>query len=117
MKLSKEEIQKEALSRALNPMGSAANFVPIIRGFMAKGIPADDIKPRENVFTYNAWRALGRFVRKGEHGIRVTTFRKDEVEVKKDGVVKTEVKSRPWFATVFHVSQTDPISKPESEVA
>ena len=41
---------------------------------MAKGIPEADIKPRENVFTFDAWRALGRSVKRGEHGVRVVTF-------------------------------------------
>jgi hypothetical protein len=26
------------------------------------------------VFTYHAWRALGRQVRRGEHGVKVVTF-------------------------------------------
>ncbi len=34
------------------------NFPAIYRGFMAKGIAEADIKPRENVFTFNAWKAL-----------------------------------------------------------
>ena len=46
----------------------------IIAGFVAKGIPEHEIRPRENVFTYHAWRALGRQVRRGEHGVKVTTW-------------------------------------------
>jgi len=113
--MTKQELQQEALARATNPLGSLTNYPTIINGFAAKGIPVDDILPRENVFTYNAWRALGRYVRKGEHGIRVCTFRQDEVEEKtKTGETKTKMVSRPWTATVFHISQTDPIEKKQS---
>src|SRR5205085_11203529 len=73
MNAIRQEIQQEALGRAVAGQ-SMANWVPIIAGFTAKGIPADQIKPSENVFTYHAWRALGRQVRRGEHGVRVSTF-------------------------------------------
>ena len=105
---NREEIQNEALSRAINPIGSCSNYPAIIQGFMAKGISPDDIKPRENCFTFNAWRALGRTVKRGEHGVRVVTFRQDDVKEKKpDGTIEFKTKSRPWYATVFHVSQTE----------
>src|SRR5438034_10027158 len=73
LRASREEIQREALSRAASGQ-SLANWPAIIHGFAAKGIPESDIRPRENVFTYHAWRALGRQVRRGEHGVKVTTF-------------------------------------------
>ena len=73
MHATKEQIQQEALSRAATGQ-ALTNYPAIIRGFMEKGIPADDIRPRENVFTYHAWRALGRQVRRGEHGVKVVTF-------------------------------------------
>jgi hypothetical protein len=47
----------EALSRATSGM-SVSNYPTIYGGFIQKGIPESEIKPRENVFTYNAWRAL-----------------------------------------------------------
>ncbi len=104
-----DEIREEALTRAT--CGKAwTNFPAIIAGFVEKGIPADQILPRENVFTYRAWQALGRQVRKGEKGVRVCTWvpvtKKDE----KTGEKKPDGK-RPWTATVFHVSQTDPIAE------
>jgi antirestriction protein ArdC len=80
---------------------------------MAKGIPEADIRPRENVFTYNAWLALGRQVRRGERGVKISTFvalegKKDAGNV--DAVGKPGRRTtRPWTATVFHISQTDPI--------
>jgi hypothetical protein len=112
MKLTKEQkkqIQEEALSRAINPLGSLSNYPAIIQGFHNRGIPIDEIKPRENVFTFQAWKALGRHVKRGEHGIRVLTFRHEEVKDKKDdGTEKTKTVSRPWTAIVFHISQTEP---------
>jgi hypothetical protein len=69
----REEMQQEALSRAIG--GEAlTNWPAIFAGFTAKGIPESDIRPRENVLTYHAWRALGRQVRRGEHGVKVVTF-------------------------------------------
>jgi hypothetical protein len=59
--LSRDEIQQEALSRAATGQ-SLTNWPATFAGFMAKGIPEHEIRPRENVFTYHAWRALGRQV-------------------------------------------------------
>ena len=99
--------RREALSRAISGQ-SVANYAQIYRGFMARGIPESEIKPRENVFTYDAWRALGRQVRRGEHGVKVLTF----IDCQKKDEETSEVKEtyrRPWFTTVFHISQTDAI--------
>jgi len=95
-------IQQEALSRATSSQ-SLANYAAIIRGFMAKGLSESEIKPRENVFTFNAWKALGRVVRKGEHGVKCIT-----VITTKDKRTGREER-RPWTTTVFHVSQTQPV--------
>jgi hypothetical protein len=112
MKATREQMQAEALSRVESGQ-SMANFVSIFEGFMAKGIPLEDIRPRENVFTYNAWRAKGRQVRRGEHGVKVVTF----IPVQRAGGERSDGESeerkdqrgysRPWTATVFHISQTD----------
>src|SRR5579862_2953470 len=87
----------EALSRAVNGL-SIGNYPAIFGGFVAKGIPQAEIKPRENVFTYQAWRALGRQVRRGEHGVKVVTF----VEMGKEDKETGEKKPlrRPWTTTV-----------------
>ena len=79
---------------------------------MARGIPEDQIIPRENVFTYQAWKALGRQVRRGEHGVKVCTFVPMELKDGKtdDGADKTVVKSRPRMTTVFHITQTDDVN-------
>ena len=113
---SREEMQQEALTRAASGQ-SLTNWPAIIAGFLAKGIPESDIRPRENVFTYHAWRALGRQVRRGEHGVKVMTYVSVEGKENKDGIATEDVDGtekrrgyrRPWMATVFHVSQTDPV--------
>ena len=101
-------MQEEAFSRAAGGRPNA-NYVAIIQGFMAKGLAADEIEPRVNVFTYNAWKHLGRQVRRGEHGIRVVTFIPIDEKLDSAGKVIRKGGSRPRSATVFHVSQTDEI--------
>ena len=85
MRPSREQMQQEALDRAANGQ-TLSNWPAIFAGFMAKGIAESEIKPRENVFTYHAWRALGRQVRRGEHGVKVVTFVSLAGKVDKDGV-------------------------------
>jgi len=105
----KAEIQQEALSRAITGQ-SLSNYPTIFQGFLAKGIPESEIKPRENVFSFQAWRAQGRHVKRGQHGVKVATvrdFRKTVID-RETGEKKEEVYSVPWSATVFHVSQTEP---------
>jgi len=69
-----------------------------------------------------AWRALGRQVRRGEHGVKVLTYVAIKGKEDKDGVATNDVDGtdkpkrgatrRPGMATVVHISQTDPI-KPD----
>ena len=94
--MDKQKLQKQAFHRA-HDGESTANYDRIMEGFIAKGIPEMGILPRENVFTYGAWRHQGRQVRKGEHGVKVMTFVKDE----KTG------RSYAKRTAVFHISQTD----------
>src|SRR5262249_5424450 len=110
------QIEQEALDRAVNGQ-TLSNWPTIFAGFMAKGIRESDIKPRENVLTHHAWRALGRQVRRGEHGVKVCTFvtcagKRDEEPAGDEAAEPNKAKRgyrRPWNATVFHVSQTDPV--------
>lgn len=97
-------IASEALSNATSN-NSLANYAAIYAGFAEKGIPEADIQPRHNVFTFNAWLALGRSVRKGEHGVKVCTW---VPMTKKDGESGEAVSigRKPRMTTVFHVSQT-----------
>ncbi len=105
MKPNRAEIQAEALSRATSGI-SLTNYPTIIEGFASMGIPIDDIRPRENVFTFQAWKALGRYVRKGEHGVKVLTYvsmtRKNEETGEPE-----QIGRHPRSTTVFHVSQTE----------
>ncbi len=108
------EQDRESLGRARSGQ-SWSNYPAIIQGFAAKGIPESEIEPRVNVFTYRAWRALGRQVKRGEHGIRVVTF--IPVEEKRSpstGQITRAAGKRPWTATVFHVSQTRPAAESEA---
>lgn len=59
------------------------------------------------MFTFEAWKALGRYVRKGEHGVRVLTFIESvSKEIDKD-TGERKIIRRPWSSTVFHISQTE----------
>jgi hypothetical protein len=101
------EIRAEALSRATSGQ-SWTNYPAIIAGFVEKGIPESEIEPRVNVFTFQAWRAVGRHVKRGEHGVRVTTWIPIAETRDETGAVTRAAGRRPWSATVFHVSQTEP---------
>ena len=66
-------LEREALTNAVSGQ-STMNYQAIISGFMEKGVAREDIKPRENVFTFHAWFGVGRCVRKGEHGVKICTY-------------------------------------------
>jgi len=93
-------MQTAALGRAREGR-TCTNDLLIIAAYAAKGI---DAHPRLDVFTFNAWKALHRHVRKGEHGIRVLTYAHKDT-VKFDGTMEED--SFPVSAVVFHVTQTD----------
>lgn len=93
---------EQALQRATTNQ-SFSNYPAIIEGFSARGIPPEQIRPRENVFTFNAWRQLSRTVKKGETGVKITTW----IPVEKDG----EKFVRPKLTTVFHITQTQEFTK------
>ena len=102
------EPQSEALSRATNG-ASLLNYPAIIDGFVAKGLAESEIEPRVNVFTYNAWKAKGRQVLKGEHGVKVVTW----IDCKSKDIDPDTGEPKKYkqakSATVFHVSQTGEI--------
>ena len=103
------EVQKEALSRATSGQATS-NYSAIFSGFMARGIPETEIEPRVNVLTFHAWKALGRQVRRGEHGVKVTTWIPVPAKIDSDsGETIRAAGKRCKTATVFHVSQTDPV--------
>jgi antirestriction protein ArdC len=104
-KTQREAMQREALRRA-RESSSPANDAAVIAAFAARGI--FDVEPRENVLTFNAWKALGRSVKKGEKSVKVTTWA--PIKDKQTGQPKRDEngkqKLRPVTASVFHISQT-----------
>ncbi len=107
--MTNQEMAQEALERAVTGT-SMSNYPNIYQGFMERGVPEDDIQPRENVFTYHAWRARGRQVERGQHGVRVLTW--ITVAERTDKATGEVVKKSGRFCkttTVFHVSQTAPV--------
>jgi hypothetical protein len=112
--MTKTEMQAEALANARSGQ-SLMNYSAIFEGFMARGIAEADIRPRENVFTFHAWKALGRSVKKGEHGVKVVTFIDCSANERDPatGEEKSVGYRRPHTTTVFHISQTEPTSERE----
>jgi hypothetical protein len=105
--MTKQEIAAQALANATQS-ASLANYPTIYEQFEQRGIPAADIRPRENVFTYNAWLALGRQVRRGEHGVKVVTW--IDMTKKNEAGEKQDIGRKPRTVAVFHISQTDAIN-------
>ena len=103
------ELQSRALAKARGGQ-STCNYRAIFDGFRAMGIAAEEILPRVNVLTFHAWKALGRRVIKGQHGIKVTTF----IQVSEAETGKMSSYSIPRQTTVFHVSQTEELGELES---
>lgn len=102
------ELQQKALDNAVTGE-SVANYQAIFEGFSEKGIAPADILPRVNVFTFNAWKALGRVVKKDEHGVRVVTV---IPYMKKDPETgERKPATKPKATTVFHISQTQPLAE------
>ena len=108
--MNKQEIQQEALTRATGNQ-SLSNYPAIIQGFIEKGIAENDIKPRINIFTFNAWKALGRSVKKGEHGVKVLTWITGQKEVENENNEK-EIKK---FAALEDVSYQSALDTLEAE--
>ena len=100
-------VQAEALTRAVQGQ-SVMNYASIFQGFAEMGIPESEIKPRENVFTFWAWKAVGRRVKKGQHGVKAVTFVPVGSKEDKETGEKKAGYRMPRTVTVFHVSQTEP---------
>lgn len=105
--MTNHERQQEALTRAVSSP-AVTNYPTIYAGFLEMGIPEDDIKPRENVFTFHAWKAQGRHVKKGQHGVRVVTYIPVKSRETDEQTGERQTVTRPWHTTVFHISQTEP---------
>lgn len=110
MTTTTKESPTEALARIQD--GFSKNDALVIALFAARGINPSDIEPRVNVFTYKAWRAKGRQVCKGEKSVRISTYIPVPEKLDpKTGKVLQAATSRPWTASVFHVSQTKAMVK------
>lgn len=96
------EMAEEAYERAVSG-NSLVNEAITIKHFQALGYA--DVRPRENVLTFWAWQAVGRKVKKGEHGLKLTTWIVRETEDPKTGEKKT--RRYPKTAVVFHFEQTE----------
>lgn len=106
--MTNTERQAEALGRARDGL-SVSNYAAIFQGFISKDVVESEIKPRDNVLTYEAWRAVGRQVRRGEHGVKINIYLTiAEKRNEETGEVERPAGRRPWITTVFHISQTDP---------
>jgi hypothetical protein len=116
--VSVQQQRQEAFQRATSGCWND-NCTYLVMAFSARGIPIEDIHPRENCLTYRAWQQVGRQVMKGEKGVKVTTYIPVE-RTEKDAATGEEKRfsfSRPWSATVFHISQTKAMGEAEGGAA
>lgn len=107
-----EQTRREALDRAENG-ASERNYDALFAGFEALGISPDIVIPRENVFTYRAWQALGRQVKKGAKGVQlpevfIPVTKKDEDHPNSEKKKQRFMRMKSPF--VFHSSQTEPMA-------
>jgi hypothetical protein len=106
------ETPQEALAR-IQSMHFCGNDVLVIQVFSEAGIPPEQIDPRNNVLTFNAWKAKSRRVAKGAKSIRVTVWipirdRNADAEPDEngDGEKKKRNGMRPKLTRLFHLCQT-----------
>jgi hypothetical protein len=105
-KILKVKQPQKALENAVSGE-SLANYEAILNDFAAMGIDSANAEPRMNVFMLNTWKALGRVVKKGQHGVKIVTTitcTKKHRETGEEVAVK-KVKD----TTVFRISQTEAI--------
>lgn len=99
------EKYQAALNRASNPR-SILNMAAVVEAAQAAGIA--DAVPGENVLTFNAWKAKGRVVMKGQKALcKLPVFYSRDVRDPSSGEVNTI--KRPGSSAVFHISQTEPL--------
>jgi hypothetical protein len=99
--------QIEALDRATNGHSKNDEFVYAMLSLAGYA----DVQPRVNCLTFNAWKAAGRSVKKGEKGLGVTVWipckDKDAKPDPKTGEARKSM--RPKTTYIFHIDQTQPI--------
>jgi hypothetical protein len=99
--------QIEALDRATNGHSKNDEFVYA----MLTMAGYEDVQPRVNCLTYNAWKAAGRSVKKGEKGLGVTVWIPCKDKDAKPNPTTGEARKsmRPKTTYIFHIDQTQPI--------
>lgn len=104
------ETREEALARIRS--GFSKNDQAVIIAFAEAGIDPDQITPRQNVLTFDAWKAAGRQVAKGATSLRIEVWvprkgkKTEEDDEKKGGALMRRT------ARLFHESQTLPKGTP-----
>ena len=68
-KPAKRSVKKVKKTKAVR-VSLEESDAQVIAAFNAKGIKTADIALRSNVFGFNDWKAKGRIVSKGQHGVR-----------------------------------------------
>jgi protein-L-isoaspartate O-methyltransferase len=109
-KSSSTESPADALAR-IEASQNASNYPAIVSAFAARGIPAEQVLPRENVFTYRAWQAKGRQVKRGEKSVKIDVwieYEKKPGEGAPAASPAEKCRARRSVA-VFHISQTEAI--------
>ena len=101
----------EALNRAQSGSSEKNEMIAELWATDA-GYPSP--QARVNILTYAAWRALGRQVRKGEHGCKLETWipcgpEPAPNERDENGKLKRRAMRRK-LTTVFHEAQTDAVA-------
>jgi hypothetical protein len=106
------ETPQEALAR-IHSMGFGKNDAVAIMAFAECGIDPEEIEPRQNVLTFNAWKGAGRRVAKGAMSVKVTVWvpksgKDGDEKPAKEGEKKKRGGMYPKTTCLFHVSQTVP---------
>ncbi len=99
----RQQMQQESLLRARTCKDHGPNIAIIMDECARRGYT--NVRPGENVLTFNAWKALGRKVKKGEKGIKIPVYfsrsTADQADEDSSRTIRTN-------AHVFHESQTEP---------
>lgn len=100
MSYKSAERASEALARASNPQ-SIINIQTVLAAAAERGI--HDAEPGVNVLTFEAWKGLGRYVRKGEKALaKLVTW----VPIR-DKETGEQTGKFPKTVAVFHINQTE----------
>ncbi len=112
-KMKTAEQRKAKSQETLNRIrsGHSKNDNAVIAACAMRGYT--DAQPRENVLTFNAWKALGRHVKRGERGIAVSVWypAAEKIDETTSEIHREYAPMKHATAYVFHISQTEPNEK------